>query len=162
MILTAVFFVLWFFCTVMYSDYDFEALGVCRYVFGYLFLLSLVSGIIISCIGYGKYKAIYSEQTLVAIRDKSGVSGSFFLGSGTIDEQQYYFYYAKLPNGGFIADKILSNGVTIYEEKRKDAVLRKYECVFRNKWMRLIAIDSGAYEVEFHVPIGTIRRGFSI
>lgn len=102
---------------------------------------------------------------LVAIRDKDGIAGTFFLGSGRIDSDQYYFFYRKLQDGGVQADKVASSkGVRVYEEQRTDAALVSYQWEFNQSWAWLFALPvrDGEYSFSFHVPTGTIRRGFTM
>ena len=67
---------------------------------------------------------------IISIRRESETSGMFFLGSGYVEETQYYFYYYKTAKG-YKLDKqkvkntyiIEDNSVTpcVYEIKEKDA-----------------------------------------
>ena len=49
---------------------------------------------------------IDSEQPLMALKDGSGVTGNFFLGSGTVDENEYFYYIIYEPNKGYSSKKI--------------------------------------------------------
>lgn len=103
-----------------------------------------------------------NKQELVAIRDKDGMRGSFFLGSGTIDSVNYYFYYQRNSDGSFSPARVKANGgIKIFEEPRSDAVLVTYRSEFKTGWAALVAIPFGSRH-EFMVPAGTIRRGFTM
>jgi hypothetical protein len=106
-----------------------------------------------------------SEHVLVALRDKDGVQGTFFLGTGSIKGDTYYFYYYQLSDGGLQADKIYAgDGVRVYEEARQDAKLVTFRWELNEPWAWVISIPvrDGGYSYEFYVPTGTIRRGFTM
>lgn len=109
---------------------------------------------------------ISSRHKLRAIRDKDGISGQFFLGSGAIHGNQYYFYYRINADGSVTPGKVYANGsVRVYEEEgREDAELVSYKWELIKEWAYVIAFPSntGGYSYDFHVPKGTIRTGFTM
>lgn len=133
------------------------------WIFITLFFISVITCCYINHLGIAEYQQI-TKKELVALRDKDGISGNFFLGGGRIGDKQYYFYYEKLSNGSFTANKIDASGVAIYEEDRQDAVLLVYEVVLKNGWWWFVTYPSHDPDgsIQFYVPKGTIRRGFSI
>ena len=50
-----------------------------------------------------------------AMSDGSGISGSFFIGSGTIKDVQYYYFYSSTESGGFKQQKAPVTTSTIFE-----------------------------------------------
>lgn len=150
-----------------------ESIG--GYFFAGLFYLFIcgaaggVSGLIAYGIGqlYPTHPVEIERASLVAIRDKDGVSGTFFLGTGYIEGKPYYFYYKKLSSSIFQPGKVEADGsVTVYEEQRTGAEL----VTFANKiaypwwaWLVSLPYPSGStYTYAFHVPQGTIRTGYSM
>lgn len=106
-----------------------------------------------------------SEHALIALSDKDGIEGQFFLGSGLIKGDQYFFYYRQLNDGGFQADKVYAgSGVRVYEEARQDAKLITFQWQLNEPWAFVVSIPvrDGGYSYEFYVPTGTIRRGFTM
>lgn len=106
-----------------------------------------------------------ARRRLVAIRDKDGVAGHFFLGSGFVNSDPYYFYYEQVKDGGFRPGKVrVGQGVRVYEEDRQDAELVEFEWDVDLKWAWAIAFPSnaGGYSYDFHVPRGTIRIGYTM
>jgi len=104
-------------------------------------------------------------RSLIAIRDKDGVEGQFFLGSGFIKSDQYYFYYEKMPDGGVRPGKVFAgNGVRIYEEDRSDATLTVFDWVVDSPLVPLLAfpVHEGGRSYNFHVPRGTVRPGYTM
>lgn len=106
-----------------------------------------------------------SSQNLVALRDKDGIEGNFFLGSGHIGSQPYYFYYAQQSDGGYSPSEIKADdSVTVYETTEKSARLISYEVVANSHiadWVSL-PLSEGDHLYKFYVPAGTIKRGFSL
>lgn len=108
---------------------------------------------------------LVQTDTLTTIRDKDGLTGSFFLGTGSIKGDQYYFYYRRLADGGVSPGKVYAgSGVRVYEEERADATLQTYEWKLISDWAWLVAlpVNSGGYSFDFHVPSGTVKQGFSM
>jgi hypothetical protein len=105
------------------------------------------------------------DYKLVAIRDKDGITGQFFLGTGMIQSEQYYFYYKTNSDGSVTPDKVRAGqGVRVYEEDRQDAELVVYEWQLNQSWAWLVAfpVNSGGWSYKFHVPKGTVRTGFTM
>lgn len=106
-----------------------------------------------------------SKTELAALRVKDGVEGHFFLGSGTVEGKQYYFYYLKNEDGSLTPAKVNADeDVKIYEEERKDATLVKYNAEFKNEIAYIIGVPTmqGKKSVEFHVPVGTVKIGYEM
>ncbi len=104
-----------------------------------------------------------SKVDLVNLRDADGVEGNFFLGSGHIESTPYYFCYYEISDGGFVPWRVKADGdVTIYEEDRQDASLVRYQEVFKNQAWEWIAVDFHSDRYTFHIPKGTIKRGYSL
>jgi hypothetical protein len=106
-----------------------------------------------------------SSRNLVALRDKDGIEDNFFLGSGHIGSQPYYFYYTQQSDGGYSPSEIKADdSVTVYETTEKSARLISYEVVANSRiadWVSL-PLSEGDHLYKFYVPAGTIKRGFSL
>lgn len=114
---------------------------------------------------FDSHRVETGRTPLIALRDKDGIAGTFFLGSGMIQNAPYYFFYRSMKDGGFKPDKVeLAGGVRVYEEDRADALLIEYAWELNQEWAWIIAFphSAGGYMAEFRVPKGTIRQGFSI
>jgi hypothetical protein len=77
-------------------------------------LLSLLF-IIILFYGCGMDDKVLKQIPVVSIFAERGIHGSFFLGTGTIDTRDYYFYFIRMPDGGLKRIQIRSSMVVIYE-----------------------------------------------
>lgn len=102
---------------------------------------------------------------LVSLRNNDGVQGSFFLGSGSIGTEQYYFFYQEAGDG-FMPGKVLVDGnVTVYEEDRTNADLVASWTEYRHHPIDNFVIhwNAGSYtRYAFHVPRGAIQRNFTL
>lgn len=105
---------------------------------------------------------IEEDHQLVSIRDGSGMYGSFFLGTGTIQDRQYYIFYTK-DGEGFRPQKVSwDNGsVKIFEENRTDGTLHitYQKSALAPYWA--MPIKCG-FRYEFHIPTGTINKTFRL
>ena len=103
-----------------------------------------------NAIGFEKNKI-----PLVALINGKGIEGSFFLGSGEIDTEPYYFYYTQESDGGKTLNKIDAGMVRVYEDDRKDAYIA--EVWFKNK--DILDDDVDVFlRYAIHVPKGTIKE----
>lgn len=131
--------------------------------------IAAVAGIgLAALIGYlfKTHPIVKGRDALVALRDKDGVEGQFFLGSGMLEGAPYYFYYAKLPDGGFKPGKVrVSSGVRVYEDSADGVaslISYEWEADLGLAWLIAIPSSTGGYSYDFHVPKGTIRTGFTM
>lgn len=110
-------------------------------------------------------------QNIVSLNNNSEVQGSFILGSGTISETEYYFYFVKQDDGGLYRDKVKTRNVVIYET---DKVTPRCE------WTKVInkpvpswilkreifdVLSSDCYKLKdfkFYVPTNTIIKEFKL
>ena len=133
--------------------------------------VSAFAGLLIcgAAVGVGKLFPITTYQAatvpLTVIRDKDGVEGHFFLGSGTIESKPYYFYYIKNHDGSVSPGKISYDAnVRVYQEKREDAQFIRWASKSKWGWVWLVAAPPSDdwYAVDFHVPAGTVKSGYSM
>ena len=110
-----------------------------------------------------------TEVKLVSLRSVDQINGSFFLGSGSIGVDQYYFFYKDAGNGGYKLDKLrVDDSVTVFEENRQDGRLVRKRCngEFLNRWYYLIGMSrpssSCLHGVEFHIPQGSLQKRFQL
>jgi hypothetical protein len=109
------------------------------------------------------------EYPLVALREKDGVAGQFyFLGAGSINDVQYYFWYRK--DGDHISGgkTIRAPGVRIYQDDTPPRMVTfKTEYVSsiwdQIGWLVMLDVrgDENWYP-DFHIPPGSIKEGFQL
>jgi hypothetical protein len=144
---------------------DWFITGLFGCVFSGLAFGLLCGGAILTGLAFSTHPEETSHSTLEAIRDKDGITGTFFLGSGVIKGDQYYFYYERMQDGGFRPGKVYAgSGVRVYEEDRTDAELVTFKWELNASWAWLVAfpVNTGGYSYDFHVPKGTIRTGYTM
>jgi hypothetical protein len=121
-----------------------------------LFVLSLFA------IGCETTPVKVSEQKIYALKDNSQTNGSFFLGSGTIDEEQYFFYVIDTEKGKRI-EKQLADESYVVETNNETPKVVTYERRYKSAFARFMYGDTnGNYEYRFYVPKNTITTDFTI
>jgi len=98
---------------------------------------------------------------LISMRNGNEISGSFFLGCGTVDEKTYYYYYASLGNGRYVLEKKATESAVIIEEDRSDGLLQISVYAIDRSWRSWVFSDI-LYKYEFHIPQGSIQRNFTL
>lgn len=130
--------------------------------FGFLFL-------ILSAFVPSNYDKDCWNTKLVALGSNSVTGGHFFLGSGTLQDTPTYEFFWDDGTGRIYEGHVAADGkdgpVSIVEEQREDGYLKI--CPPTNSgWTRWIAFftrNQGRYQsYEFHVPKGSVRRGFDV
>lgn len=106
-----------------------------------------------------------TSMKLMAFSDSHRVQGSFFLGCGSIQDVDYYFYYSVDPkDGAILQGKVPVNETRLYEQDREDGLLE----IWTTKYVRgksIWALKSGQTETsrpsyKIYVPRGTVLRRF--
>jgi hypothetical protein len=107
------------------------------------------------------------EVKLVSLADGSGLSGSFFLGSGTFNERQVYTWYEETAHNSFEQSQADAEDATIhYTDDTPHYVVR--EKVYDNDdGMNLWALTLGGSrpldaEYDFYVPKGSITNHYEL
>ncbi len=100
---------------------------------------------------------------LVSLRGSDGLSGQFYLGTGSIDTTQHYFFYEAV-GLGYRPRKIeIEGNVTVFEdEERKVGELKTYTYQFVNPNLLLVGLDYPTKKYEFFIPRGSIKRDFML
>jgi len=102
------------------------------------------------------------EKDIKSLGDNSSVSGSFFLGCGTIDKRDYYYYYVKAKNGGWEQKRLETDLVTIFEDQDSTAYIRcNLIKISDDHWSHNWAIKHHE-EYEIHIPAGSIKNSFDL
>ncbi len=101
------------------------------------------------------------EVKLVSLSASDASSGSFFLGTGAVNDHQYYFFFQRV-GSGFALEKLDAGGVTIYEQNRTDGRLVTMRARFKNPeaWHWAIP-NKNPISYAFYVPNGVPRRTLS-
>jgi hypothetical protein len=115
-----------------------------------------------------------SSESMVSLSEGSGASGHFFLGSGSISNVDYFYYY--VGTDSFHKKKVPSDYTTIYMDENEQPYIstiglyermcrRNGECTIDQAFYTPGYDNSGHHgpqRYEIHVPNGTIIREFSL
>lgn len=113
-------------------------------------------------VGYFPAQTFMVEDTvhLAALRDNSTVRGSFFLGSGSIGQEQRYFYMRKVGDG-FKQDSIAASEAIVYEQDGEPRIVT-YQSDFVNPMWYVIGLPSKSKDADIYVPVGSIVQNYHI
>ena len=106
------------------------------------------------------FQTITYTQPIVSLKSSSTVSGSFCLGSGTIKEKDYYFYYADLDNNQYKMEKVEAYNTIIQEtNERSPQIIITIDRRNPPKWVGKNWMDiQDTKSIIIYVPVGTIIR----
>lgn len=117
------------------NDYYDKGFLVISAVMGIMFslVISFPLSLVIGAIPGG---VVETRQELVALKDNITTEGSFFLGSGRVEGEMYYFYMAKESDGGFTAHKVYADDhCRVYEDSGTPYVKFTYHRSFAEPWL---------------------------
>jgi hypothetical protein len=124
-----------------------------------MFLITIVS-LVILVMASGCTEASDQTYKLYSINALTGSSGSFALGSGSIDEEAYYFYYLQDTDGAYHLMKADAGSSRIFMDTASDtAYVTKVSCIVNSRHKP--ACGGYVYGYDFHVPPGTITIQFN-
>lgn len=98
---------------------------------------------------------------------RSSISGDFFLGTGTIDEENYYYFMTNNPLGYRISKIEITDRVYVREDGDKKPFIEftKYE-ITKINWFGRIFFKKSLYRKEgetiIHVPKNTIIKTYNV
>jgi len=132
-------------------------------------ITTFISAFVIFMTAYhlGQYKEIdIYYQNIISMRNNSKTEGSFFLGSGSINQVEYYFYFYKTKDGGIKRDKVSTRYATIHETNDKSP--RVEWTMVTKAWPWWLKIYKSMSDIErlgdfrVYVPEGTIIERFEL
>ena len=105
---------------------------------------------------------IKETKELYALQDGSEISGSFFLGSGRIDEEMYYVYMVKEDKGKQMKTlKIDANNIYL-NDNVDTPTLDIYSKDFKYEWIYWFAMVGTDCKYVFNIPSGSIDYKYNI
>lgn len=134
----------------------------------------LVGGVILSLLLSGELllldsMPIYKDATtttntsIYSLHTGDKLSGSFFLGIGSINSNTQYVFYQDSGTGGAVLRKIPTEGTIIYQDENEKPYLksiRGYQYDTKTGKENTAYWDTLRY--EFHVPSGTIMEEYKL
>jgi uncharacterized membrane protein len=104
-----------------------------------------------------------TRYELEALGNQSETSGTFFLGSGVIDEEQVFQYLRKAEDGGVTLHTIDADRVVVYEDSVSGAHMLKNDPYFYDPlWIPWEISSRQSSTISFHVPDGSINSEYRI
>lgn len=113
------------------------------------------------CIAFPNYE-IECYVPIASLGLNSQIEGRFTLGTGTIREKEYYYFFVIKGNNRYVRDKIPVEDVTIYET---DLVTPRLQwTTVYNKVPKWVGTDLFPVKKNFilFVPKGTVIKRFSL
>ena len=105
---------------------------------------------------------IKETKELYALQDGNEISGSFFLGSGRIDEEMHYVYIVKEDRGKQMQTLKIDTNYIYLNDNVDTPTLDIYSKDFKYKWMYWFAMPSGDCEYVFNIPPDSIDYEYNI
>jgi hypothetical protein len=96
----------------------------------------------------------YERRSIVALQDGSQVEGTFFLGSGVVNDGAAYFYYTKDGNS-YRYETADASTVRVFQGTDRPYLVQQTGCKSSVEW--LVSCISDNRVTEIHVPTGTIK-----
>ena len=64
---------------------------------------------------FGTREPVVVNRPIASLNNNSSIKGDFFLGCGSIEEKEYYFFFKKFREGSFVRGKVPASGTIITE-----------------------------------------------
>ena len=139
-------------------------------VFGSTLITAVIFGIFLGLgyVGVKHEKSNISGATYISsLSASSNLSGRFFLGSGTVENKNYYYYVTNSDKGYQIDKMEITNDIYIREDCNNKPFIEytKYHATYIN-WFGKLFFKKSFYnksgEIIFHVPPETIIGDYYI
>lgn len=133
-----------------------------------LFLLVVVVATLLSaCEGTKEQVDLKYSRELTSLAIRSGVSGSFFLGSGSVNSDPVYIF-AEKGEDGLVAVKIIPHTIGVYKEdvgNGETSYVEFYRCPNYCRYSLPQALQ-GSYSLQsfyvFHIPSGSVASVYDL
>lgn len=125
---------------------------------------------VIAITGFVVYSGTYTEQRTVKLEslvDGSDIRGSFFLGSGVINEVSVFTWYEQSEPGSYRQEQADADVSTVHFTTDAPhyvlTVKRHDDGPFIGKWgLRADAGEGVEWTYDFYVPKGTIKNNYTL
>lgn len=104
---------------------------------------------------------VVESQDLQSMATSSGISGTFFLGIGTVDSTPEYHYFVKTANGGFEEKSTETEYATVYETDGTPHVDVTWTDS-SNEWLGLFSTKLKDEHYNFYVPKGSVVQTYTL
>ena len=122
------------------------------------FLIATVVGAFVP-----KHSVLIETTSMMAMKDQSTVSGSFFLGSGSIDGKWKYAFYTIGKDKSIKLQTVDVGEAMVFEDGEENPRVERYGKEFDEENWKYFAIGCDcANHYEFHVPKGSLTNQFKL
>lgn len=102
------------------------------------------------------------EVELVSFNDRiANISGNFFLGIGSIENEDYYYFYYKYNENVFKLNKILCNNASLSYTNEQPVLIGYKETEFGKGIFKYLTLPKSDNIYRFYVPKGTVKNSFN-
>ncbi|AME04842.1 MULTISPECIES: hypothetical protein [Bacillus] len=138
----------------------------------YSFFCGIVAAIVtLFCVGvigwlcpFDNHAVLEEEVNVYSIKDSSNVSGKFVLGSGIIDDTQY-FYFVSEKEGFKSVHKVKAEASRVKEGDYKTPYVKKYSYKYTNKFVRIMFGENQPFKeksYDFFLPKHTVTQEYKV
>jgi hypothetical protein len=97
----------------------------------------------------------YRRVDLVAIRDGSGIQGTFVWGTGTVGSSGDYMFYYQDGNAKRLV-KVDGSSVDLFEDSKDAYAIQFTGCELSWSWLSICFSNESHFD-QIHVPAGTVK-----
>jgi len=103
------------------------------------------------------------KESIVALKDNNNLStGYFFIGSGYIDSDLYYYYFTENKDGGKDFYSVKAEKTTLYDDEKKETAYIETKQMRNSNPIINFFFITDRQEQEIHIPEGSIDYSFSV
>lgn len=129
-------------------------------LFAGLFLL--ISALWSEAIPIDKCEYSTTDTPIISLRTDAAANGAFFLGTGRVDSDIYYYYMAETDDG-YQMGKVRASRVYVRESNDVPPHLAVMKCTgFKNWYDYILNIPGHTAQIVLYVPENTIYQHFEI
>lgn len=138
---------------------DFLGFCIVAVIFGGV---GLFLSIIPDVVGKLPYECIQSQtQSLELLRDGSGISGQFYIGSGYVNSYLAYYYYTQDSDGAIEGNSLQANEVKVYQDDRTHPRIETFSYHLTGIWGFFFTPMHGCTYI-IHIPPGSINNSYQL
>jgi hypothetical protein len=134
---------------------------------GFLISITATCFILMSSVLIGQeFKAdeIYDteKEFIIALKDNNLSVGHFFIGSGYIDSDLYYYYFTENEDDGKEFYSVKAKEVTLYDDVNKETAYIETKKMRNSNPIINFFFITDREKQEIHIPEGSVDYSFSV
>ncbi|MEH2977914.1 hypothetical protein [Bacillus amyloliquefaciens] len=135
---------------------------ICGFVAAVVVLI--FAGLIAVFFPFDDHAVLEEKVNVYSIKDNINISGKFVMGSGVIDDTQY-FYFVIEKEGFKSVHKVKAETSRVKEGDYKTPYMKKYRYEYTNKFVRLMFGESPPFKErssDFFLPEHTVTQEYNV